>query len=180
MRRGGEGYPPLPLRERPLVLPPKDQRVRGKKENMQLHQLRPPKGAKTDRKRVGRGDGSGHGSYSGKGMKGQKSRTGGGVRPGFEGGQLPLIKSLPTVRGFYNRFRVAYAPVNLDRLARFPANSDVNPDSLASAGVIDAGSQVKVLARGDLSVPLTVSAHKFSKAARRKIEAAGGTVKEIA
>jgi large subunit ribosomal protein L15 len=146
---------------------------------MQLHQLRPPRGAKRDRKRVGRGDGSGHGSYSGKGIKGQKSRTGGGVRPGFEGGQLPLIKSLPTVRGFHNRFRVAYAPVNLDRLVSFPANSEVTPASLAAAGVVDAGSQVKVLARGEVSVPLTVAAHKFSTAARQKIEAAGGTVKEL-
>lgn len=147
---------------------------------MELHQLRPPKGARRDRKRVGRGDGSGHGSYSGKGMKGQKSRTGGGVRPGFEGGQIPLIKSLPTVRGFNNKFRVAYAPVNLDRLARFPANSEVTPASLAEAGVIDAGTHVKVLARGEVAVPLTVAAHKFSKAARQKIEAAGGTVKELA
>lgn len=147
---------------------------------MELHQLRPPKGAKRNRKRVGRGDGSGHGSYSGRGMKGQKSRTGGGVRPGFEGGQNPLIKSLPTMRGFTNRFRIEYSPVNLDRLARFPANSEVTPASLAEAGVIDAGSHVKVLARGEVAVPLTVAAHKFSKAARQKIEAAGGTVKELA
>ena len=147
---------------------------------MELHQLRPPKGARRDRKRVGRGDGSGHGSYSGKGMKGQKSRTDGGVRPGFEGGQIPLIKSLPTARGFNNKFRVPYAPVNLDRLARFPANSEVTPASLAEAGVIDAGTRVKVLARGEVAVPLTVAAQKFSKAARQKIEAAGGTVKELA
>ena len=103
---------------------------------MRQHELRPPRGAKRPRKRIGRGDGSGHGSYSGRGMKGQNSRSGGGVRPGFEGGQLPLTKALPSMRGFTNIFRTEYAVVNLDRLTRFPANTEVTPAQMLQVGII--------------------------------------------
>ena len=148
--------------------------------SIELHELRPPKGARKARKRVGRGDSSGNGSYSGKGMKGQKARTGGGVRPGFEGGQLPLVKSLPSIRGFTNIFRKEYEPINLDRLAIFPADSEVTPEKLVEARIIKkTDARIKVLARGELAVALKISAHKFSKEARQKIEAAGGTVKEL-
>ena len=147
---------------------------------MQQHDIRAPKGAKRAGKRVGRGDGSGHGSFSGRGLKGQKSRSGGGVRPGFEGGQLPLAKALPMIRGFTNIFRKEYNVVNLDRLARFPANSEVTPQLLVEAGVVkNLKKPVKVLGRGELEIPLVVEAHKFSGSARSKIEAAGGSVREI-
>ena len=147
---------------------------------MQQHQLRPPKGAKRRRKIVGRGDGSGHGSYSGKGMKGQKARSGRGVRLGFQGGQNPLIKSLPSLRGFTNIFRREYIAINLDRLAEFPANSEVTPQLLAKAGVLKSSKQrIKVLGRGELEVPLVVEAHRFSRSAREKIEAVGGQAREI-
>jgi len=146
---------------------------------MQQHQFRPPKGARKDRKIIGRGDGSGHGSYSGKGVKGQKARTGGNIRPGFDG-QLPLIQALPKLRGFTNIFRINYALVNLDSLAGLPSNSDVTPESLLKAGLIDDLKRpVKILGRGELSVPLAFEAHRFSASARAKIEAAGGSVKEL-
>lgn len=146
---------------------------------MQQHLLRPPKGTKRPRKRVGRGDGSGHGSYSGKGMKGQKSRSGGGVRPGFEGGQNPLIKALPRIRGFTNIFRKEYSVVNLDSLATLPPNTEVTPQLLVERGMLkNLKKPVKVLGRGELQVPLLVQAHKFSKSAKAKIEAVGGRVRE--
>ena len=147
---------------------------------MQQHTLRPPKGAARPRKRVGRGDGSGHGSYSGRGVKGQNSRSGGGVRLGFEGGQLPLIKKLPSMRGFTNIFRTEYQVVNVASLADLPANTEVTLSRLAEMGLIKAKkSRVKVLGRGGLDVALTVEAHRFSRSARGKIEAAGGSVREI-
>lgn len=147
---------------------------------MQQHLLKPPKGARKRRKRVGRGDGSGHGSYSGRGIKGQKARSGGQMRPGFEGGQLPIIKRLPTQRGFTNIFRQEYAEVNLDRLADFPANAEVTPQVLLQKGIVkDLRKPIKVLGRGELQVPLVVEANKFSSAARRKIEVAGGSVREV-
>lgn len=147
---------------------------------MKQHQLALPRGAKKARKRIGRGDGSGNGSFSGRGMKGQNSRSGGGVRPGFEGGQLALIKGLPTMRGFNNRFRKEFSVVNLDGLAKFEAGSDVTPQIMLGKGLIkDLRVPVKVLGRGDVTGPLTVEAHRFSASAKRKIEAAGGTVKEI-
>ena len=147
---------------------------------MQQHELRPPAGAKRARRRVGRGDSSGYGSFAGRGMKGQKSRSGGGVRPGFEGGQLPLSKKLPFVRGFTNIFRVEYNVVNVSSLAAFDAHSDVNPAALGDAGIVrNASKPIKILGRGEIDVPLTVAAHKFSASARRKIQAAGGTVREI-
>ncbi len=147
---------------------------------MSIHanDLAPPRGATRSRKRLARGNSGGGGTYAGKGLKGQNSRSGGGVRPGFEGGQMPLIRRLATLRGFNNRWRVAYQPVNLDTLeARFEAGAEVTPESLRAAGVLrHLREPVKVLARGELSKPLTVSVHKVSAAARARIEAAGGTV----
>ena len=147
---------------------------------MEQHRLRPPEGAKKSRKRVGRGDGSGNGSYSGRGLKGQKARSGAGIRLGFQGGGLPLIKSLPKLRGFNRANRTVYSVVNLDSLAELPVGSVVTPESLVEAGLVKRSNRpVKVLGRGELGVPLTVEAHKFSKAARKSIEAAGGTATEV-
>ena len=148
---------------------------------MKQHELSSPRGTKKTRKRVGRGDGSGNGSFSGRGMKGQNSRSGGGVRPGFEGGQLASIKGLPTMRGFTNRFRKEFSVVNLDSLSRFDADSEVTIQAMFGKGLIrDAKVPVKILGRGEVAGPLTVEAHRFSDSARQKIEAAGGVVKEIA
>ncbi|GAF75613.1 unnamed protein product [marine sediment metagenome] len=148
---------------------------------MQAHELRPPKGARHKRKRVGRGDGSGHGSHSGRGSKGQKSRSGGGPRLGFEGGQTPLIKRLPRRRGFTNIFRVEYAPVNLKQLERFEEGTEVTPELLREVGIIKTLRQpVKVLGDGEISKALIVRAHRFSAVAKGKIEAAGGSVEEVA
>jgi len=143
--------------------------------------LRPPRGAKHKRKRVGRGNASGHGTYSGRGLKGQKSRSGAKLHIGFEGGQLPLIQRLSRKRGFTNIFRVDYAEVNLSSLgSRFPAGSEVTPEALIRAGVLkNLKKPVKVLGQGDLEGALTVRAHKFSAAARQKIEAAGGKAEVI-
>ena len=147
---------------------------------MRQHELSAPEGARRPRKRVGRGDGSGHGSFSGRGVKGQNSRSGGGVRPGFEGGQLPLTKALPSMRGFTNIFRKEYDAVNLDRLSSFPANSEVTLERMVEAGIVkNLRRRVKILGRGELDTPLVVEAHRFSGSARQKIEAAGGSVKEI-
>ena len=147
---------------------------------MQMHQLKPAPGSRKKRKRLGRGDSSGHGSFSGRGMKGQKSRSGGGVRPGFEGGQLPLAQALPKMRGFTNIFRVEYSAVNLDRLVRFPANTEVTPEMLVQTRVLrNLNRPVKILGRGELAVPLAVTAQKFSASAREKIEAVGGSAREI-
>ena len=147
---------------------------------MKQHHLTPARGARRKPRRIGRGDGSGKGSYSGRGMKGQKSRSGGGVRPNFEGGQLPMTKAMPMLRGFTNIFRQEYAEVNLEGLAGFPKGSRVTPQTLKEAGMLKNLKQpVKVLARGKLTKPLTVAAHRFSKAARGAIEAAGGTVEDL-
>ncbi len=147
---------------------------------MEQHELRPPRGAKRARKRVGRGNASGTGTYAGKGLKGQQARAGSGPRPGFEGGQTPQIRRLPRRRGFRNPFRTEYAPVNLRDLAKFAPSSEVTPDSLLEAGVLRTLQRpVKVLAQGDVTVPLAVRAHRVSAAARAKIEAAGGTVEEL-
>ncbi len=147
---------------------------------MQAHQLRPPKGATHARKRIGRGNATGQGTYAGKGLKGQKARSGNDIRIGFEGGQLPLIQRMGRKRGFTNRSRVAYQPVNLARLASFEARAEVTPESLHAAGILkDTAAPVKVLGGGDLDRALTVRAHRFSAEARRKIEAAGGTAEEI-
>ncbi len=147
---------------------------------MEQHELRPPTAAKKARKRVGRGNASGHGTYSGRGIKGQQARSGGGVRPGFEGGQTPLIRRLPRRRGFRNPFRVAYTPVNLRDLARFPAGSEVTPETLRAAGVVRSLRRpIKILGDGELTAALTVRAPRVSSAARVRIEAAGGTVEEL-
>src|SRR5581483_11415766 len=142
---------------------------------MQQHELRQPAGATHKRKRVGRGNASGHGTYATKGLKGQKARTGGGVRPGFEGGQLPLVRRMAYKRGFRNPFRVDYEEVNIGDLARFDAGSTVTVDTLRAARLVRTSRPVKVLGEGDLTSALTVEAHRFSKSAREKIEAAGGS-----
>jgi large subunit ribosomal protein L15 len=143
---------------------------------MRLHDLKPALGSKHSRKRVGRGPGSGHGTYSTRGLKGQKARAGGGRPPRFEGGQLPLVQRLPMKRGFVNHFRVEYVPVNLGRLSRFEAGAEVTLEIMYQAGLVKSvGDLVKVLGDGELDKALTVRAHKFSASAKAKIEAAGGT-----
>jgi len=113
-------------------------------------------------------------------MKGQNSRSGGGVRPGFEGGQIPLIKGLPSMRGFTNIFRTFYSVVNLHRLSVFPPDTEVTPRAMLNAGLVkNLRKPIKVLGRGEIETPLVVQAHGFSESARRKIEAAGGRVKEL-
>src|SRR3954469_3139797 len=131
---------------------------------MKLHDLRPTDGSTKKRKRVGRGTGSGKGKTSTRGTKGQNSRTGGGVRPTFEGGQLPLVKRLPKLRGFTNRFKVHYIPVNLDILNQlFDNNTDVTPESLATVGLLgNAKDPVVVLARGEVAKPLHLKVHRIS------------------
>jgi large subunit ribosomal protein L15 len=145
---------------------------------MNLNDLRPVEGSTQKRKRVGRGTGSGKGKTSGRGQKGQNSRTGGGVRPNFEGGQLPLTKRLPKLRGFNNRFKVEYVPVNLDELDRlFEGGAEVSPEALAGAGLVgNANDPVVVLGRGEVSKALTIKVQRISASARQKIEAAGGSV----
>lgn len=145
-----------------------------------MHELKPPDGSHRERRRVGRGLGSGRGKTSGKGVKGQKARAGGGVPPYFEGGQLPLVRKLPYRRGFTNPFRVEYEVVNLDQLEALAGITEVTPDALREAGLIGkASAPVKVLARGSLTKKLTVHAHRFSAAAREAIGAAGGSVVQI-
>ena len=147
---------------------------------MRQDRLAPAPGSRKDRKRVGRGDGSGHGTYSGRGCKGQKSRAGFRMRPGFEGGQLPLIKRLPRKRGFVNIFRTEYSIVNLGSLNGFEAGSEVTPEALVAAGVVKSLRRpIKVLAEGGIDRPLTIKANRFSAAAKAKIEAAGGKVEEV-
>ena len=147
---------------------------------MRQDELTPAPGSKKSRKRVGRGDGSGHGTYSGRGCKGQKSRSGYKMNRGFEGGQLPLIQRLPRKRGFVNIFRTEYSVVNIGQLNRFEAGSEVTPERLVAAGVVKSLRQpIKILAEGDINHPLVVKANRFSAAAKAKIEAAGGTVEEV-
>ena len=148
---------------------------------MRLDQLKAPSGARRNRKRVGRGNASGNGTYAGRGMKGQKARAGGGVRRGFEGGQLPVIRRLPTQRGFTNIFKKEYAVVNLDSIAaRLPEESEVTPELLKEARLIRGMRlPVKVLGRGEMDRAVTVLAHRFSDEAKRKIEAAGGQAVEL-
>jgi len=147
---------------------------------MKQNELKPPIGAKHKKKRVGRGDSSGHGCYSGRGIKGQKSRSGGGVRLGFEGGQLPLIKKLPSKRGFTNIFRVDYNIVNVGKLDIFSPNTTVTPKELFQARLIKlSGLPTKILGEGDIHHPLLVKVNKFSATAERKIIAAGGKVQKI-
>ncbi|MBA7507008.1 50S ribosomal protein L15 [subsurface metagenome] len=147
---------------------------------MRQNELKPPLGAKQNRKRIGRGDGSGHGTYSGRGCKGQKARSGGGVRLGFEGGQLPLIKRLPQKRGFTNIFKTEYNIVNVGKLAIFSPGTDVTPKELLQAGLISTPDRpTKILGQGDIRHPLLISANKFSSSAEKKILAAGGKTKQI-
>ncbi len=146
---------------------------------MKLSDLTPAPGSSKKRKRVGRGDGSGHGKTSGRGHKGQGARSGGGTRPGFEGGQMPLQRRLPK-RGFRNPFRVEVAVVNLGQLEDFPAGSEVTPESLAERGMVRGKtSRLKILGDGSLSKSLTVKAHGFSAKAKEKIEACGGKAELI-
>lgn len=147
---------------------------------MRQDELSPAFGSKKKRKRVGRGDGSGHGTYSGRGCKGQKSRAGYKMRPGFEGGQLPIIKRLPRKRGFVNIFRKEYSIVNLKKLNIFESGSEVTPEKLVAAGVVKSlRNPIKILAVGNIDYPLLIKANKFSAAAKAKIQAAGGTVEEV-
>ncbi|MCD6567374.1 MAG: 50S ribosomal protein L15 [Dehalococcoidia bacterium] len=147
---------------------------------MKQNELNSPAGAKHKRKRVGRGDSSGQGSYSGRGCKGQKSRSGGGVRSGFEGGQLSLIKRLPSKRGFTNIFRVKCNVVNVGDLGVFSPGSEVTPQALLQARLIKSASlPVKILGSGDIHHPLTVRVNKISATAEGKIIAAGGKVQKI-
>ena len=147
---------------------------------MKQNELSPTPGSKKERKRVGRGNSSGHGTYSGRGQKGQKARAGGKMRPGFEGGQLPLIKRLPKKRGFYNMFRTEYSIVNVASLNSFEAGSEVTVETLKKAGLVKSTSRpVKVLADGELKRALTIKAQKFSAAAKAKIEGAGGKAEEV-
>ena len=147
---------------------------------MRQDELSPAPGSKKRRKRVGRGDGSGHGTYSGRGCKGQKSRAGYKMRPGFEGGQLPLIKRLPQKRGFVNIFRTEYTIVNLDKLNIFESGSEVTPEKLVAMKIVKSlRYPIKILADGDINRPLVIKANKFSAVAKAKIEAAGGQVEEV-
>jgi large subunit ribosomal protein L15 len=142
--------------------------------------IHPAPGSRHASKRVGRGLGSGHGTFSGRGCKGQKARAGFKMRPGFEGGQLPLIKKLPRLRGFTNIFRVEYSTVSVGALNNFDAGTEVTPETMLAAGLLKSLKRpVKVLADGDIDRAVTVRANKFSAAARAKIEAAGGTAEEV-
>lgn len=146
---------------------------------MKLSTLKPADGSRRDRKRVGRGPGSGSGKTSGRGEKGQKSRSGYSRKRGFEGGQMPLHRRVPK-RGFVNVFRVEYRTVNVERLNALPAGSTVTPESLQQAGLLRKGdSPVKILGNGDIKVALTVRAHKYTGSAAKKIEAAGGKAEVI-
>lgn len=146
---------------------------------MKLHELKPAEGSRKERNRVGRGMGSGNGKTSGRGHKGQGARSGGGVRPGFEGGQMPLFQRLPK-RGFTNINRKDYAIVNIETLNRFEDGIEVTPELLLETGVISKlNAGVKVLGNGKLQKKLTVKAHKFSASAKEAIEAAGGKTEVV-
>jgi large subunit ribosomal protein L15 len=146
---------------------------------MKLHELKPAEGSRKERKRLGRGIGSGQGKTAGKGHKGQNARSGGGVRLGFEGGQTPLFRRLPK-RGFTNINRKDYAIVNLDVLNRFEEGTEITPELLLETGLVSSEKAgIKILASGSVEKKLTVKAHKFSSAAKEAIEAAGGTTEVI-
>jgi len=147
---------------------------------MKLHDLKPAEGATHRKRRVGRGISAGQGKTAGRGTKGQRSRTGRGIKPYFEGGQLPLVRRLPHTRGFTHLSRVEYAPVNLDLLdAKFNAGDQVTPDALAAKGLVKLDARVKVLGRGQVTKVFTVKAHAFSDSAKEKIAQAGGNVEEL-
>jgi large subunit ribosomal protein L15 len=146
---------------------------------MKLHGLSPSKGAKHKRKRIGRGPGSGHGKTATKGHKGLKARSGGGKRPGFEGGQMPLVRRVPKY-GFVNQFRTEYTIVNLKSLSDLETTEAITPQFLMNEGLVRRkGQLIKILAQGEVTKPLVIQAHKFSKAAEAKIQAAGGRAEVI-
>jgi len=146
---------------------------------MRLQDLGPPKGAKSSRKRVGRGTGSGLGKTAGRGTKGQKSRSGGGTAPWFEGGQMPLQRRIPK-RGFTNIFKKSFSIINVKDLERFAPGTTIGPEQLIQAGLVaTAEDDIKLLADGEVTHPFTVQVHKASAAATSKIEAAGGRVELI-
>jgi len=146
---------------------------------MKLHELKPAFGSTTAPKRLGRGTGSGLGKTSGKGHKGAKARSGGGKRPGFEGGQMPLVRRLPK-RGFYNPFRTEYVAINVDRLEVFEDGTTVTPVELIEQGIIKKIEDgIKIMGNGELTKKLTVQAAKFTATAKEKIEAAGGKAEVI-
>lgn len=146
---------------------------------MKLHNLKPSPGSKKNRKRIGRGSGSGQGTTAGRGMNGQNSRSGGGTKPGFEGGQMPLYRRIPK-RGFTNIFQKEYSIVNLELLNQFDDNEEVTVELLLENKIIKKELDgIKILGNGELNKKLTVKAHKFSKTAKEKIEAVGGKAEVI-
>ena len=148
---------------------------------MMEHQVAPTKGARKNRKRVGRGDAAGQGSTAGRGNKGQKSRSGGGPPVWFEGGQLPLIKGLPMKRGFHNRFKTYYSLIKIETLESFDEGERITPELLLEKGYLrNLNQPVKIVGDGEISKALTVVAAKFTQSAKQKIEAAKGTAEEIA
>lgn len=144
---------------------------------MKLHHLKPAEGSKKRRIRVGRGESGRRGKTAGRGTKGLKARS--KVRQGFEGGQTPLQRRLPKLKGFKNPNRVEYTVINVERLADFDAGSEVTPETIREAGLVNKRGLIKVLGQGDLDVALTVKAHAFSASAAEKIEAAGGSIEVI-
>lgn len=146
---------------------------------MRQNDLAPVPGSIHKKKRIGRGNSSGHGTYSGRGIKGQKSRSGPDLRIGFEGGQIPLVRALSRKRGFNNRFRIEYEPVNVGQLNKLPAGSTVTSESLREAGIVKSRLlPVKILGEGELSIKLSLDVERVSASARAKIEAVGGSVTE--
>lgn len=147
---------------------------------MELHDLKRNKGAKQDRKRVGRGYGSGYGKTAGRGTKGQNARSGGGVPLWHQGGDTPFFRRLPKKPGFHPPHRVEYQEVNVEYLALFPEDSEITPEILKKVRLIhDLDRPVVILGRGEIEVPLTVKAHRFSSKAQEKIEKAGGSVEVL-
>ncbi len=149
---------------------------------MKLHELKPAEGSVKKRKRVGRGISAGQGKTAGRGTKGQNARSGGGVRPYFEGGQLPLVRKIPFARGvgFRDPWRIRFTPVNIERLVVFQEGAEVTPETLVEVGIIKRADElVVILGQGEITYPLVVRAHRFSASARAKIEAAGGMVEEL-
>jgi large subunit ribosomal protein L15 len=147
---------------------------------MKLHDLKPAEGSKHRKRRVGRGIAAGQGKTAGRGTKGQRARTGRGIKLYFEGGQLPLVRRLPHTRGFTNIFRVEYQVVNLDALnAKFDAGAQVTPQAMLEKGLVHDATHVKVLGDGELTKALNVKAHAFSNSAKEKIAAAGGTTEIV-
>ena len=146
---------------------------------MKLHDLKPSPGSQRERKRVGRGPGSGKGKTSGKGMMGQKARSGPNPYRTFEGGQNRLVRRLPYLRGFNNRWRTEYQVINVGDLSEWDESQDVTIEALTNGRVISKHKPLKILGNGDITAKLTIHAHKFSESARQKIEAAGGTIVEV-